>query len=149
MPGKIIARSQLKSLCERLRRQRKKIVFTNGTFDIIHLGHVTYLQKARKFGDLLIVGVNSDASVKSYKTPDRPINSENDRMAVTMKQIAGFIARRISCTVKTGDAINDRRRIGMIQFGSQVAVYLPGDVSISVRKGQFVTPGQGLAEFKN
>lgn len=82
MPGKIIARSQLKSLCNRLRRRRKKIVFTNGTFDILHLGHVTYLQKARKFGDVLIVGVNSDASVKSYKTPDRPINPEKDRMAV-------------------------------------------------------------------
>lgn len=82
MPGKIIARTQLKSLGTRLRKQRKKIVFTNGTFDILHLGHVTYLQKARKFGDLLVVGVNSDASVKSYKTPDRPINPQNDRMAV-------------------------------------------------------------------
>jgi rfaE bifunctional protein nucleotidyltransferase chain/domain len=80
--SKIIKSSQLSTLCRRLRSQRKKIVFTNGTFDILHLGHVTYLQKAKKTGDVLIVGVNSDQSVKSYKTPDRPINPEKDRMAV-------------------------------------------------------------------
>lgn len=82
MKSKIIKSSQLSGLCLRLKARRKKIVFTNGTFDILHLGHVTYLQKAKKAGDVLIVGVNSDKSVKSYKTPDRPINPERDRMAV-------------------------------------------------------------------
>jgi rfaE bifunctional protein nucleotidyltransferase chain/domain len=57
----------------------KKIVFTNGCFDIIHRGHATYLAEARKLGDLLIVGVNSDASVKRLKGSDRPINNEIDR----------------------------------------------------------------------
>lgn len=79
---KIIPRSSLKALASQLRTRGKKIVFTNGTFDILHLGHVTYLEKAKTFGDILIVGVNSDASVRSYKTPDRPINPEKDRMAV-------------------------------------------------------------------
>lgn len=60
----------------------KKIVFTNGCFDILHRGHVTYLSEARKLGDLLIVGVNSDASVKRLKGPERPINSEKDRAYV-------------------------------------------------------------------
>lgn len=79
---KIIPFSKLASLSRKLRSQKKKIVFTNGTFDILHLGHVTYLEKAKSFGDVLIVGVNSDASVKSYKSPDRPINPEKDRMSV-------------------------------------------------------------------
>lgn len=71
-----------------------------------------------------------------------------DGRYISVEQIAGFIARRISCTVNTGDAIDGRQRIGMIRFGSQVAVYLPEDVSLAVRKGQFVTPEQVLAEFK-
>ena len=60
----------------------KKIVFTNGCFDILHRGHVTYLNEARKLGDLLVLGVNSDASVKRLKGPERPINNENDRSYV-------------------------------------------------------------------
>lgn len=60
----------------------KKIVFTNGCFDILHRGHVTYLNEAKKLGDLLVVGVNSDASVKRLKGPDRPINNEIDRSYV-------------------------------------------------------------------
>jgi D-glycero-beta-D-manno-heptose 1-phosphate adenylyltransferase len=60
----------------------KKIVFTNGCFDILHRGHVTYLAEARKLGDLLVVGLNSDASVKRLKGNDRPINNEEDRLYV-------------------------------------------------------------------
>jgi rfaE bifunctional protein nucleotidyltransferase chain/domain len=60
----------------------KKIVFTNGCFDILHRGHVTYLNEARKLGDALIVGLNADASVKRLKGPQRPINNELDRMFV-------------------------------------------------------------------
>lgn len=62
--------------------QGKRIVFTNGCFDILHRGHVTYLTEARKLGDLLVVGVNSDASVKRLKGPERPINNETDRSYV-------------------------------------------------------------------
>lgn len=60
----------------------KRIVFTNGCFDILHRGHVTYLAEARKLGDLLVVGLNSDASVKRLKGPERPINNEDDRQYV-------------------------------------------------------------------
>jgi rfaE bifunctional protein nucleotidyltransferase chain/domain len=60
----------------------KKIVFTNGCFDIIHKGHVTYLNEAKKLGDLLVIGLNSDASVKRLKGPERPINNEQDRLYV-------------------------------------------------------------------
>src|SRR3990167_6208781 len=82
MRHKIISRSSLKSSCRRLRAQGKKIVFTNGTFDLLHLGHVSYLQKAKSLGDVLVVGINSDASVKSYKGPGRPLVPEQDRMKV-------------------------------------------------------------------
>jgi D-beta-D-heptose 7-phosphate kinase/D-beta-D-heptose 1-phosphate adenosyltransferase len=68
-----------------VREQRaagRRIVFTNGVFDILHPGHVRYLQGARRHGDLLIVGLNSDASVRRNKGPSRPINPENERAEV-------------------------------------------------------------------
>ena len=60
----------------------KKIVFTNGCFDIIHKGHVSYLNEAKRLGDLLVIGLNSDASVKRLKGPERPINNQEDRKFV-------------------------------------------------------------------
>lgn len=62
--------------------QNKKIVFTNGCFDILHRGHVAYLEEAKKLGDLLVIGLNSDASVKRLKGEERPINNELDRQFV-------------------------------------------------------------------
>ncbi len=82
MARKTPSLASLKKTVASLKRSRKKIVFTNGTFDILHLGHVTYLEKARKTGDVLIVGVNTDRSVKSYKDPSRPVNPEEDRLKV-------------------------------------------------------------------
>ena len=76
---KILARAELQAECERLRAAGKKIVFTNGSFDLLHDGHVTYLQFAREQGDLLIVGLNSDASVRRYKGPKRPILEQEHR----------------------------------------------------------------------
>jgi len=64
------------------RRRGKKIVFTNGCFDILHAGHVIYLMKARKLGGLLVVGLNSDRSVKRLKGAHRPVNSQADRATV-------------------------------------------------------------------
>lgn len=76
---------------ERFRKdnQNKKIVFTNGCFDILHIGHKRYLQEAASLGDLLIVGVNSDDSVRRLKGPDRPVNSEQDR--AEMLSALGFV----------------------------------------------------------
>jgi rfaE bifunctional protein nucleotidyltransferase chain/domain len=65
-----------------LENKGKRIVFTNGCFDILHRGHVTYLAEARKLGDFLVIGLNSDESVKRLKGPLRPINNENDRQYV-------------------------------------------------------------------
>jgi D-beta-D-heptose 7-phosphate kinase/D-beta-D-heptose 1-phosphate adenosyltransferase len=67
---------------EELGRQGKRVVFTNGVFDILHPGHVRYLQTARSHGDALIVAINSDRSVRAIKGPERPVNPENERAEV-------------------------------------------------------------------
>jgi len=76
---RIQQRGAISETVKRLRRDGKKIVFTNGCFDILHLGHIRYLEKAKSFGDVLIVGLNSDESVKRLKGKDRPVNSQYDR----------------------------------------------------------------------
>ncbi|WP_304332676.1 D-glycero-beta-D-manno-heptose 1-phosphate adenylyltransferase [Brachyspira innocens] len=82
MNNKLIERSKLDNLLSEYRKENKKIVFTNGCFDILHRGHIEYLQKARELGDLLVLGLNSDNSVKRLKGNDRPINNETDRAIV-------------------------------------------------------------------
>ncbi len=77
--GKIIELGNIKKELSVLKKKSKKIVFTNGCFDIIHAGHVSYLNEAKNLGDVLIVGLNSDESVKRLKGPDRPIVNQNDR----------------------------------------------------------------------
>ncbi len=75
----IKTRKEIKKISTRLKEQNKKIVFTNGCFDILHKGHVSYLNTAKSFGDILILGLNSDLSVKRLKGENRPINSQDDR----------------------------------------------------------------------
>ncbi len=74
--------STLKQVSYELQQSGNKIVFTNGCFDILHSGHVTYLNESKKQGDYLVVGLNSDNSVKRLKGESRPINNENDRAIV-------------------------------------------------------------------
>lgn len=80
----LIDRKNAADFCEDLRRRGKKIVFTNGCFDIIHAGHVRYLTAAKSFGDVLIVGLNTDESVRRLKGANRPINSQADRAEVLL-----------------------------------------------------------------
>ena len=70
---------EIKTLSSKLHNQGKKIVFTNGCFDILHVGHVKYLEVAKSYGDVLILGLNADSSVKKLKGPTRPINTQDDR----------------------------------------------------------------------
>ena len=83
-PGtqKILTLDQLDAYGRQQRRVGRKVVFTNGCFDLLHVGHVTYLADAAAMGDVLVVGVNSDASVRSLKGPGRPVISESDRAAM-------------------------------------------------------------------
>jgi rfaE bifunctional protein nucleotidyltransferase chain/domain len=80
--SKIIPLDQLEQRTAEMRAAGKKLVATNGCFDILHVGHVRYLEAARALGDYLIVGVNGDASTRQLKGPGRPINNENDRAEV-------------------------------------------------------------------
>lgn len=82
MKNKIKDRKELKTVTERLKKEGKRIVFTNGCFDLIHVGHTRYLEEAKKLGDILIVGVNSDHSVRTIKGKKRPVIPEEERAEV-------------------------------------------------------------------
>lgn len=78
----IVNREVLCSLRKLAQEQEKRVVFTNGCFDILHAGHVTYLREAKKLGDILIIGLNSDDSVRRLKGASRPVNEQQDRAYV-------------------------------------------------------------------
>jgi len=78
----IVTREELAEICIEAKDENKTVVFTNGCFDLIHAGHVIYLFDAKSYGDVLVVGLNSDDSVKRLKGKNRPLNKENDRAVV-------------------------------------------------------------------
>ena len=80
--NKIKTLNEIIPIVEKLKKKNKRIVTTNGVFDILHYGHVKYLEQAKILGDILIVGVNTDKSVKQNKGDERPINDEKSRMSV-------------------------------------------------------------------
>src|SRR6476646_9822555 len=82
MSPKVIDLMEVADLCEKLRAAGKKLVATNGCFDLLHVGHVRYLQTARALGDALVVGINGDDSTRQLKGNGRPLNHENDRAEV-------------------------------------------------------------------
>jgi len=140
---KILSWEQLPAWREQLRKQGRKLVVTNGCFDLLHRGHVTYLEGARALGDALLIGVNSDASVRELKGADRPINNEDDRAFVlaALQCVDGVCvftdktALRFLSTVKpdiyakggdyTIDTINQEERRLIEELGGKVVV-LPG-----------------------
>lgn len=138
-----------------VRNSGRKLVVTNGCFDLLHLGHVTYLESARKLGDLLLVGVNSDASVRSLeKGPGRPVNHEEDRaLIVAALESVGAVcifndrsAQRFLATaqpdvyVKGGDytidTINQEERRTVEQSGGTIAILpiVPGRSTTNLLK---------------
>ena len=82
VPDKLTSPEDLSRICEELRAQGKRIVWTNGCFDILHTGHITYLQRSARVGDILVLGINSDRSVRANKGPERPINDERERSII-------------------------------------------------------------------
>ena len=81
MNKKIVKRTEIKEIISRLKSEGKKVVFTNGCFDLLHVGHVRYLNEAKGLGDILVLGLNSDASVSAIK-PGRPVMPEEQRAEV-------------------------------------------------------------------
>jgi D-beta-D-heptose 7-phosphate kinase / D-beta-D-heptose 1-phosphate adenosyltransferase len=82
MKEKIKDREKMRRIAEDLKGKGKRIVFTNGCFDLLHVGHIRYLEEAKSLGDVLVVGVNSDDSVRSLKGPNRPIVPEEERAEI-------------------------------------------------------------------
>lgn len=80
----LLTAEEMRKEIAKLQKAEKRVVFTNGVFDILHIGHLTYLEEAGNLGDVLVVGVNSDASVKVNKGDKRPINSEKNRAYVLL-----------------------------------------------------------------
>ena len=140
---KIIPWDKLPAWCTALRTHGKKLVVTNGVFDLLHAGHVTYLENARHLGDALLVGITSDSHVRDLKGPGRPVNSEQDRAAVlaALESVDGVCvfpdrtAMQFLSTVKpdiyvkggdyTLETINQDERRLMEQAGTKVVI-IPG-----------------------
>ncbi|MDB6110658.1 MAG: hypothetical protein JWR69_2408 [Pedosphaera sp.] len=143
---KLIAWDNLPAWRAAIRAQNRKLVVTNGCFDLLHLGHVTYLEAARNLGDALLIGLNSDAAVHELKGPGRPVNSEADRAAVlaalesvdgvcifTDRAAARFLAlAQPDIYVKGGDytldTLNQEERQIVEKAGGQIALipFVPG-----------------------
>jgi rfaE bifunctional protein nucleotidyltransferase chain/domain len=137
---KIIPWDKLPEWRAAMRGRGKRLVATNGCFDLLHLGHVTYLENARNLGDALLIGVNSDDSVRQLKGPGRPVNSEQDRVAVlaalesvdgacifTAKTAIRFLAAaQPDIYVKGGDytvdTVNQEERRLVEQAGGKIVI---------------------------
>ena len=151
---KIIAWETLPEWCAALRHSGKRLVVTNGCFDLLHLGHITYLETARQQGDTLLVGVNSDAAVRQLKGPDRPVNPEADRAAVlaALASVDGvcifaestatrfLAAARPDIYVKGGDytldTLNQEERRIVEQTGGRIVIMpcVPGKSTTALLK---------------
>jgi rfaE bifunctional protein nucleotidyltransferase chain/domain len=149
---KIISWNDLPAWRAAMRARNKKLVVTNGCFDLLHLGHVTYLETARNLGDALLVGMNSDAAVRDLKGPDRPVNIEGDRAAVlaALESIDGvcifnekaatrFLAlAQPDIYVKGGDytleTLNQEERATVEKAGGKIVIipFVPGKSTTSL-----------------
>jgi rfaE bifunctional protein nucleotidyltransferase chain/domain len=149
---KIIAPDQLPEWRNDFRVSGKKLIVTNGCFDILHLGHVTYLETARNFGDALLVGVNGDDATRQLKGAGRPVNSEADRAALlaALESVAGvciftdttatkfLAAARPDIYVKGGDytmdTLNQDERRAVESAGGKIVIVplVPGKSTTSL-----------------
>jgi D-glycero-beta-D-manno-heptose 1-phosphate adenylyltransferase len=152
--GKIISWEQLPEWRADLRSSGKRLVVTNGCFDLLHPGHVVYLERARNLGDALLVGLNGDESVRQLKGEGRPVNSEQDRAMVLAalgsvngvcifadKAATRFLARaEPDIYVKGGDytvdSLNQEERRTVELRGGRIAIvpFLPGKSTTALLK---------------
>jgi len=151
---KIVAWSDLPEWRAAMRASGKRLVVTNGCFDLLHVGHVTYLETARHHGDALLVGLNGDESVRHLKGPDRPIAPEDDRAAVlsALESVDGvcifaertalrfLTAAQPDIYVKGGDytldTLNQDERRAVEQTGGKIVIipFVPGKSTTALLK---------------
>ena len=151
MNQKIVDQDRLVSISESMRKQGRKLVLTNGCFDLLHLGHVRYLQEARSLGDALVVALNGDDSVRSLKGNGRPLNTAQNRAEViaalqSVDHVVIFPELRVTrlieqlrpaIYVKGGDyttlSLNPEERTALEKVGAQVQI-LPFEPGYSTSK---------------
>src|SRR5215469_9603402 len=151
MSPKIVELEELSDRCEKLRSAAKKIVATNGCFDLLHVGHVRYLRAARALGDLLVVGLNGDRSVLELKGKGRPVTSERDRAEILAglesvdlvtifpeTRATQFIAAsHPAIYVKGGDyspeTLNDEERALLKKIGAEIR-FIPFEAGYSTSR---------------
>lgn len=138
MKNKIVSLAKCIRIVKQFKKQKKKIVMTNGCFDIIHSGHIDYLTTSKKFGDILIVAVNSDKSVKKNKGNSRPINSLNNRTKVLSAMTC--IDLIISFNSETPDAIYKKILPNTLTKGMQYK-------NQNVSGGKFIIQNGGNVRF--
>jgi rfaE bifunctional protein nucleotidyltransferase chain/domain len=151
---KIIAWDNLPEWRAALRASGRRLVVTNGCFDLLHVGHVTYLETARREGDALLIGVNGDAAVRALKGPERPVTPEHDRAAVlaALESVSGvcifaeatatrfLAAAKPDIYVKGGDytldTLNQDERRTVEQAGGKIVIipFVPGKSTTAVLK---------------
>ncbi len=138
--GKVINRKEAVLLAQKLKEEGKTTVFTNGCFDILHLGHVRYLKKSAQFGDILIIGVNSDSSVKKLKGPQRPINNEQDRAELLSE--LGFVDYCIIFEENTPEKLIDEIKPNIYTKGADYTIDTLPEAQVVLKNG-------GKVEFIN
>ena len=151
---KLIAWETLPEWRTAIRNRGKKLVVTNGCFDLLHVGHVTYLEAARNYGDALLIGVNGDEAVGQLKGPDRPVNGQEDRAAVlaALESVDGvcifaestatsfLAAAEPDIYVKGGDytleTLNQKEREAVERCGGRIVIipFVPGKSTTSLLK---------------
>lgn len=117
---KIVSAEQLTAIAEQMRADNERLVFTNGCFDLLHVGHVRYLEAARALGDALAVAMNGDDSVRALKGPSRPLNKERDR-AVVVAALASVDHVVIFNTKRVTDLIRQVRPAVYVKGGDYTA----------------------------
>lgn len=131
--GKIINREEAKLLAEKFKKEGKQTVFTNGCFDILHIGHVKYLKKSAQCGDILFIGINSDNSVKRLKGPTRPINNEKDRAELLSE--LGFVDYCIIFEEDTPESLIDEIKPNIYTKGADYTIATLPEAQVVLKNG--------------
>lgn len=131
--GQVVARKEAGELALKLKKQGKTSVFTNGCFDILHIGHVRYLKESARYGDVLIVGLNSDASVKRLKGESRPINNEFDRAELLSE--LGFVDYVVIFDEDTPEALLDEIKPNIYTKGADYTLETLPEAKIVIKNG--------------
>ena len=138
--GQVIKRNEIKNLVQKLKQENKTVVFTNGCFDILHIGHVRYLKESARFGNVLIIGLNSDSSVKRLKGETRPINNELDRAELLSE--LGFVDYVVVFEEDTPQNLLDEIKPDIYTKGADYTVETLPEAQVVLKNG-------GKIEFIN